>query len=141
MRYPVDNNQQTTPATAALDEIRRWRHQHHRSDAPLFTELDAILDRAAVGRIERRLDLPEATSLPEAVSAYQDVMRLRRQILADAARAWDLVEARAMRQIARFLPVKDDVTTTEIVADATGLQDALDRAAKRERRFGLGRRV
>ncbi|MFD9282769.1 hypothetical protein ACFWD7_36845 [Streptomyces mirabilis] len=104
-----------TPAAgyliAALDEVRAWRHRHPHFDARQFAELDAILDRAAVGRIERRLDLPEATSLPEAVNAHHDVMRLRRSILADAARAWDLVEARAMRQIARFMP------STEHAAD------------------------
>jgi hypothetical protein len=94
----------TAHLVAALDEVRAWRHRQPHSDAPRFAELDAILDRAAVGRIERRLDLPEATSLPEAVNAYHDVMRLRRSILADAARAWDLVEARAMRQISRFMP-------------------------------------
>ncbi|MCX4969377.1 hypothetical protein OHA98_41870 [Streptomyces sp. NBC_00654] len=102
------DNTTTAPAadhlTAALDEIRAWRHQHPHFDAPQFAGLDAILDRAAVGRIERRLDLPEATSLPEAVNAHHEVMSLRRRILADAARAWDLVEARAMRQIARFMP-------------------------------------
>lgn len=94
----------TDPLHSALDEIRAWRHRHPHYDARLFAELDAILDRAAVGRIERRLDLPEATSLPEAVNAHHAVMRLRRSILADAARAWDLVEARAMRQISRFMP-------------------------------------
>jgi hypothetical protein len=106
----VDNTSAAPAAdhvTAALDEIRAWRHRHPHYDAPLFAELDAILDRAAVGRIERRLDLPEATSLPEAVNAHHEVMSLRRRILADAARAWDLVEARAMRQIARFMPAAE----------------------------------
>lgn len=99
---------------AALDEVRSWRHRHPHYDAPMFAGLDAILDRAAVGRIERRLDLPEATSLPEAVNAHHEVMMLRRRILADAARAWDLVEARAMRQIARFMPSAD--ADTEIAS-------------------------
>jgi hypothetical protein len=101
---PTAATAETAPLLAALDEIRAWRHRHPHYDAPLFAELDAILDRAAVGRIERRLDLPEATSLPEAVNAHHELMMLRRRILADAARAWDLVEARAMRQIARFMP-------------------------------------
>ncbi|WP_330349732.1 hypothetical protein [Streptomyces sp. NBC_00582] len=97
----------TAPLLAALDEVRTWRHRHPHFDAGPFTELDAILDRAAAGRIERRLDLPEATSLPEAVNAHHEVMMLRRRILADAGRAWDLVEARAMRQIARFMPASE----------------------------------
>ncbi|MFB7594317.1 hypothetical protein [Streptomyces sp. NPDC056160] len=107
----MDNPTTAAPAVdqliAALDEIRSWRHRHPNFDARQIGELDAILDRAAVGRIERRLDLPEATSLPEAVNAYHAVMRLRRSILADAARAWDLVEARAMRQISQFMPHGD----------------------------------
>lgn len=112
------DNPPTTDRTAghliaALDEVRAWRHRHPHSDARPFAELDAILDRAATGRIERRLDLPEATSLPEAVNAHHEVMRLRRSILTDAARAWDLVEARAMRQIARFMPGTDAAPANE----------------------------
>ncbi|MEV6836794.1 hypothetical protein AB0N17_20180 [Streptomyces sp. NPDC051133] len=111
----MDNTTAAPPAAdsstgyllAALDEVRAWRHRHPHFDSARFAELDAILDRAAVGRIERRLDLPEATSLPEAVNAHHAVMNLRRRILADAHRAWDLVEARAMRQIARFMPATD----------------------------------
>lgn len=95
---------EAAPLRAALDEVRAWRHRHPQFDAPRFAELDAILDRAAVGRIERSLNVPEATSLPEAVNAHHDVMSLRRRLMADADRAWDLVEARAMRQIARFMP-------------------------------------
>ncbi|MGA5489588.1 hypothetical protein ACPCK1_17750 [Streptomyces pseudogriseolus] len=91
-------------AVAALDQIRTWRHLQPHTDAPRYAELDAILDAAAVARIERRLDLPEATSLPEAVNAHHAVLDLRRRVLDDARRAWDLVEARAIRQIARFMP-------------------------------------
>ncbi|GAA3527616.1 hypothetical protein [Streptomyces osmaniensis] len=91
-------------ALVALDEIRTWRHRQPHADAPRYAELDAILDAAALGRIERRLDLPEPTSLPEAVAAHHAVLDLRRRILADAGRAWDLVEARVIRQIARFMP-------------------------------------
>lgn len=94
----------TAPLHAALDAIRMWRHRQPHTEARRFAELDAILDAAALGRIECALDLPEPTSLPEAVDAHHAVMNLRRRILADAGRAWDLVEANAMRQIARFMP-------------------------------------
>ncbi|MEU0675447.1 hypothetical protein ABZ330_21650 [Streptomyces sp. NPDC006172] len=94
----------TAPLHAALGEVRMWRHRHADINPRQLAELDAILDRAAVARIERSLGPTEATSLPEAVTAHQAVMRLRRSVLADAARAWDLVEAAAIRQIARFMP-------------------------------------
>ncbi|MGW7197524.1 hypothetical protein [Streptomyces chryseus] len=101
---PTAADPATAPLHAALDAIRMWRHRQPHTDARRFAELDAILDAAALGRIESSLDLSEPTSLPEAVEAHQAVMNLRRRTLADAGRAWDLVEANAMRQISRFMP-------------------------------------
>ncbi|SDL33552.1 hypothetical protein [Streptomyces indicus] len=89
---------------AALDEIRMWRHKQPHTDAPLFAELDAILDRAAVGRIEAHLGNPEPTSLPEAVAAHHTLIEQRHRIITDAHHAWDLAEAHAIRNIARFMP-------------------------------------
>ncbi|WP_432160750.1 hypothetical protein [Streptomyces sp. NRRL F-5630] len=89
---------------AALDEIRLWRHKQPHTDAPLFAELDAILDRAAVGRIEAHLGYPEPTSLPEAVAVHHTLIEQRHRIITDSHHAWDLAEAHAIRAIARFLP-------------------------------------
>jgi hypothetical protein len=89
---------------ATLEEVRAWRHRHAHADARRFAELDAILDRAALGQIKRQLDLDVPTSLPEAVDAHHRVMTARRNSADDARRAWDMVEAEAIRQIARFMP-------------------------------------
>ncbi|NGO68024.1 hypothetical protein [Streptomyces boncukensis] len=91
-------------AKVALDEVRMWRHRQPHHDAPRYAELDAILDRAAVGRIEVHLAQPEPRSLPEAVAAHHALIDQRRRIIADAHRAWDLVEVRVIRSIARFMP-------------------------------------
>ncbi|EPH40877.1 hypothetical protein ABT390_36715 [Streptomyces aurantiacus] len=98
------DEQYVDPLRVALDEIRAWRHRQSHTDAPRYAELDTILDAAAVGRIEHHLGRSEPTSLPEAVQGYRAVMDARRRILSDAVRAWDLVEAEAMRDIARFMP-------------------------------------
>lgn len=91
---------------AALDEIRMWRHKQPHTDAPQFAELDAILDRAAVGRIEAHLgvDRREPTSLPEAVAAHHALIEQRHRIITDAHHAWNHAEARAIRAIDRFMP-------------------------------------
>ncbi|MFI7010006.1 hypothetical protein [Streptomyces sp. NPDC050145] len=91
---------------AALDEIRMWRHKQPHNAAPQFAELDKILDRAAVGRIEAHLgvDLREPRSLPEAVAAHHALIEQRHRIITDAHHAWDLAEANAIRAIDRFLP-------------------------------------
>jgi len=93
-------------ARVALDQIRMWRHKQPHTDAPRLAELDAILDRAAVGRIEAHLgvDLREPTSLPEAVAAHHALIEQRHRIITDAHHAWDLAEANAIRAIARFMP-------------------------------------
>lgn len=87
----------------ALDEVRAWRHAQLQTHTTRYFELDAILDRAALGQITRQLDEDAPTSLPEAVSAHHRIMRAR----ADARRAWDMAEAAAIRQIARFMPISD----------------------------------
>ncbi|WP_125262341.1 hypothetical protein [Streptomyces alboflavus] len=92
------------PLRTALDLVRAWRHRQPHTDAPRYLELDAILDAAALDRIEQHLAWPEPTSLPEAVTAYRGVLDARRRILADVTHAWDLVEAAAVRNIARFMP-------------------------------------
>lgn len=89
---------------AALDSVRAWRHRQPNTNACRFAELDAILDAAAVGRIERQLGEDAPTSLPEAVEAHHRVMNARRHALDDARRIWDQVEAGAIRNIARFMP-------------------------------------
>jgi hypothetical protein len=89
---------------ATLEEVRAWRHRQPRTDARRFADLDEILDRAVLGQIKRQLDLDVPTSLPEAVDAHHRVMTARRHAADDARRAWDMVEAEAIRQIARFMP-------------------------------------
>lgn len=89
---------------AALDEVRAWRHRQPHHDAARFNELDAILDAAAVGRIEKQLGQDAPTSLPEAVEAHHHLMSQRRRALDDARRTWDQAEANAIRQVARFMP-------------------------------------
>ncbi|MFM9637630.1 hypothetical protein [Streptomyces turgidiscabies] len=88
----------------ALDAVRAWRHQQPHTGASRYLELDAILDRAALGQIERQLDQDAPTSLPEAVAAHHRIMAARRRALEDARRVWDAAEAEAIRQIARFMP-------------------------------------
>lgn len=87
----------------ALDDVRAWRHRQPHADASRYAELDAILDAAAVGRIEKQLGQDAPASLPEAVEAHHRVMNERRRALADALRVWDQVEAAAIRRVARFL--------------------------------------
>ncbi|MGW7248840.1 hypothetical protein [Streptomyces decoyicus] len=89
---------------AALASVRAWRHRQPHTDARRFAELDAILDAAAIGRIERQLGEDAPASLPEAVEAHHRVMNARRRALDDARRVWDQVEAGAIRNIARFMP-------------------------------------
>ncbi|MFJ9468350.1 hypothetical protein [Streptomyces caniferus] len=89
---------------AALDSVRAWRYQQPHTDARRFAELDAILDGAAVGRIERQLGQDAPTSLPDAVEAHHRLMKARRRALNDARRIWDQAEADAIRSIARFMP-------------------------------------
>ncbi|MEU3124387.1 hypothetical protein ABZ696_29495 [Streptomyces albidoflavus] len=93
-------------ARVALDQIRMWRHRQPHTEAPRLAELDAILDRAAVGRIEAHLgvDLREPTSLPEAVAAHHALIEQRHRIITDVHHAWDLAEANAIRAIARIMP-------------------------------------
>ncbi|OUC97831.1 hypothetical protein CA983_29965 [Streptomyces swartbergensis] len=90
---------------AALEEVRTWRHRQPHTEATRYLELDAILDRAALGQIKRQLDQDAPTSLPEAVAAHHRIMAARRRALADARRIWDTAEAEAIREIARFMPV------------------------------------
>ncbi|MFE0533806.1 hypothetical protein ACFW20_07130 [Streptomyces nigra] len=91
---------------AALEEVRSWRHRQPHTEATRYLELDAILDRAALGQIKRQLDQDDAAaSLPEAVAAHHRIMAARRRALADARRVWDAAEAEAIREIARFMPV------------------------------------
>lgn len=89
---------------AALDAVREWRHRQPHHDATRYAELDAILDRAAIGEIETRVAEDEPESLRKAVEAHHELIRTRRRAFADARRAWDQVEADAIRHIARFLP-------------------------------------
>lgn len=46
----------------------------------------------------------EPTSLPEAVTAYREVMHARRRSLAAARLVWDQIEAAAIRGIDRNMP-------------------------------------
>ncbi|MFI6465698.1 hypothetical protein [Streptomyces sp. NPDC050538] len=89
---------------AALDEVRTWRHRQPHTGAIRYVELDAILDRAALGQITRQLDQDAPTSLPEAVTVHHRIMAARRRTLEDTRRVWDAAEADAIRQIARFMP-------------------------------------
>lgn len=89
---------------STLEEVRAWRHRHAAADTRRFAELDAILDRAALGQIKRQLAEDAPASLPEAVEAHHRVMAARRHSADDARRAWDMAEADAIRQIARFMP-------------------------------------
>jgi hypothetical protein len=89
---------------ATLEEVRAWRHEQPHADARRFAGLDEILDRAALGQIKRQLDLDVPTSLPEAIEAHHRVIAARRHSADDARRVWDMVEAEAIRQIARFMP-------------------------------------
>lgn len=86
-----------------LDLVREWRHKHGEDD-PQFAELDEILAAEAVERIRQHLVAPEPTSLPEAVQAHHRILRERRRAFNHAGHAWDEVEARMIRQIARFMP-------------------------------------
>ncbi|MFI1607823.1 hypothetical protein ACH4YN_37915 [Streptomyces griseofuscus] len=89
---------------SALEEVRTWRHRQPHVEATRYLELDAILDRAALGQITRQLDQDAPASLPEAVTAHHRIMAARRRTLEDARRVWDAAEAAAIRQIARFMP-------------------------------------
>lgn len=104
-------NTDTTPTKtdadhliAALDAVREWRHRQPHHDASRCAELDAILDDAAVGEIEARIAQDAPASLPEAVEAHHCLIRTRRRAFEDARRAWDEVEAGAIRRIAAFMP-------------------------------------
>lgn len=89
---------------ATLDEVRAWRHDQLHSHTTRYFELDAILDRAALGQITQQLGEDAPTSLPEAVEAHHRIIRARRNTLADVRRVWDMAEAGAIRQISRFMP-------------------------------------
>jgi hypothetical protein len=90
---------------AGLDAIRAWRHTMRPVHPTEFAGLDAILD-ALVGDVAspaRRLQ-QQPTSLPEAVTAYREVMRERRTALAATRVVWDQIEAAAIREIDRQMP-------------------------------------
>lgn len=90
---------------AAFDEVREWRRAQLQTHTTRYFELDAILDRVALGQIKRRLDQDDApTSLPDAVEAHHRLIRARRTALADTEHTWNLAEAEAIRQITRFMP-------------------------------------
>lgn len=129
----------TNPDTAALHAIRMWRHRQPHTDAWRYAELDAILDAAALGRIERAADRPEPASLPEAVAAHHAVMRLRRRILADSERAWDVVEAEALRAIARFMPKSgaESAVTSQVRVDIHPDPPHIAEAIRDTRKNGL----
>ncbi|AQW55263.1 hypothetical protein ACIQPP_05435 [Streptomyces violaceusniger] len=102
------HRQRAEALTVALDSVRAWRHRQPLTAATRYDELDAVLDAAAAGQIEAQLAAPEPTSLPEAVEAHHRVMSARRRALADARRIWDQIEATAIRNVARFMPVRSE---------------------------------
>lgn len=95
---------------AALDEVRAWRHRQPHAEAPRFAELDAILDRAVLGRIAKEVGEDVPSSLHEAVAAHHRIMAARRRAFGDARRVWDMAEAGAIRHIARFMPAASQPT-------------------------------
>lgn len=89
---------------AALDSIRVWRHTQPHTDPAAFAGLDAVLNAAILDGAAPLLLIQRPESLPEAVTAYRQVLRARQQALAATRLVWDQVEAAAIREIDRHLP-------------------------------------
>lgn len=92
--------------TNALGAILAWRILQPHPDAVHLAPLDAILDSVTLGLSYEQHIRPAPATLAEAVAAHREVMRARARGVESVRLTWDQIEAAAVREIDRHMPVR-----------------------------------